>query len=172
MVGTPPDAFASGGFAHPTHLDCFVATLLAMTHHIYPANHFAGTVTSCGKITIRDSTVSFAIMNGQTPLMICSMLIPVTPPTTLSTTPTGGVTRPMALLMMNSTPKYTGSMPAALTTGISTGVMIKMVGVMSIAVPTAITSTMIAISSSVGLPMNGSSSEIICAGMLATVMSH
>src|ERR1700754_477034 len=36
MGGTPPDAFASGGFAHPTHLDCFVASLLAMTHHALP----------------------------------------------------------------------------------------------------------------------------------------
>ena len=48
----------------------------------------------------------------------------------------------MALLMMKSTPKYTGSMPAALTTGISTGVRIRMVGVMSMAVPTTMTSSM------------------------------
>ena len=33
------------------------------------------------------------------------MLIRDTPATTLSTVPTGGVIRPIALLMMNSTPK-------------------------------------------------------------------
>src|SRR5207245_11303812 len=90
----------------------------------------------------------------------------------LSTFATGGVIRPMAVVMMNSTPKYTGSMPAALTTGISTGVRIRMVGVMSIAVPTAITSTMIAIISSIGLPMKGWSSAIISCGICATVMSQ
>ena len=63
-------------------------------------------------------------------------------------------------------------MPAALTTGISTGVKIRIVGVMSIAVPTAITSTMMAISSSVWLPMNGCSSAIALLGMSATVISH
>ena len=78
----------------------------------------------------------------------------------------------MALFMMNSTPKYTGSMPAALTTGISTGVMIRMVGVMSIAVPTAITSTMMAMSSSVGLSMKGCSIATISAGICATVISQ
>ena len=47
-----------------------------------------------------------------------------------------------------------------------------MVGVMSIAVPTTITSTMIAISSSVGLSMNGCSSPITLLGRSATVISH
>ena len=111
-------------------------------------------------------------MKGSTPRVTSSIFMRPTPATTLSTVPTGGVIRPMALFMMNSTPKYTGSMPAALTTGISTGVMIRIVGVMSIAVPTAMTSSMMAISSSVWLPMKGSSSEIICAGMSATVISQ
>ena len=44
-------------------------------------------------------------MNGQTPLITSSMLIFETPQTTFSTTPTGGVIRPIALLMMNRTPK-------------------------------------------------------------------
>src|SRR5207244_13360877 len=48
----------------------------------------------------------------------------------------------------------------------------RIVGVMSIAVPTAITSTMIAIISSVWLPMKGWSSAIICCGIWATVMSQ
>ena len=78
----------------------------------------------------------------------------------------------MALFMMKSTPKYTGSMPAALTTGISTGVMIRIVGVMSIAVPTAMTSSMIAISSSVGLSMKGCSRPTSSAGICATVISQ
>jgi hypothetical protein len=34
---------------------------------------------------------------------------------------TGGVTSPIELLMMNSTPKYAGLMPALITTGINTG---------------------------------------------------
>ena len=129
--------------------------------HPSPANHFAGTVTSSGKITIRNSTTSCAIMNGQTPLMISSMLILETPQTTFSTTPTGGVIRPMALLMMNRTPKYTGSMPAVLMIGIRIGVRMRIVGVMSSAVPTMTTMTMIANISRVLLPMKGCSRSTI-----------
>ena len=44
-------------------------------------------------------------MKGMTPLVTSSMLILPTPATTLSTVPTGGVTSPIELLMMNSTPK-------------------------------------------------------------------
>ena len=44
-------------------------------------------------------------MNGTTPSVTASMLTLPTPATVLSTTPTGGVIRPMALLIMNSTPK-------------------------------------------------------------------
>ena len=44
-------------------------------------------------------------MNGITPLVTVSIDIRPTPATTLSTTPTGGVTSPMALFMMNMTPK-------------------------------------------------------------------
>ena len=51
-------------------------------------------------------------------------------------------------------------MPASLTTGTKTGVKIRMVGVMSMAVPTMTTSTMIAISSSVWLSISGSSSSV------------
>ena len=40
-----------------------------------------------------------------TPLNESSSVILATPHTTLSTVPTGGVIRPMALFMMNSTPK-------------------------------------------------------------------
>jgi hypothetical protein len=90
----------------------------------------------------------------------------------LSTVPTGGVTSPIELLMMNSTPKYTGSMPAAFTMGMSTGVRIRMVGVMSIAVPTTITSSMIAIISRIWLPMKGCSRPTTFEGRSATVMSH
>src|SRR5712691_11646500 len=135
-------------------------------------NHLAGTVTSCGNSTIRNIIANSAHMNGSMPRVTSSIFMRPTPATVLSTVPTGGVISPMALLMMNSTPKYTGSMPAALTTGISTGVRMRIVGVMSIAVPTAITSTMIAIISSVWLPMKGWSSAIICWGIWATVMSQ
>ena len=45
------------------------------------------------------------ILKGITPLVTSSMRMRPTPATTLSTVPTGGVTRPMELLMMNSTPK-------------------------------------------------------------------
>src|SRR4051812_49240966 len=63
-------------------------------------------------------------------------------------------------------------MPAALTTGISTGVRIRMVGVMSIAVPTTITSTMMATISSVLLSITGRRSSTTLLGMSATVMSQ
>src|SRR5947207_15270724 len=63
-------------------------------------------------------------------------------------------------------------MPAASTTGISTGVRIRIVGVMSIAVPTIITSTMIITISMMGLPRNGSSMPTTLPGRSATVMSH
>jgi hypothetical protein len=52
------------------------------------------------------------------------MLVLVTPATTFSTTPTGGVINPIELLITNKTPKQIGSMPAALTSGISIGVKI------------------------------------------------
>ena len=42
---------------------------------------------------------------GSTPLITRVMLSRATPQTTFSTMPTGGVIRPMALFMMNSTPK-------------------------------------------------------------------
>src|SRR3954471_9779 len=111
-------------------------------------------------------------MNGHTPLMISSMLIRLTPQTTFSTTPTGGVIRPIALLMMNNTPKYTGSMRAVLMIGIRIGVRIRMVGVMSSAVPTITTTTMIANISSVLLPMKGCSRLTICADISETVISQ
>jgi hypothetical protein len=44
-------------------------------------------------------------MNGQTPLMMSSMLMRDAPQTTLRTMPTGGVIRPIELLMMKRTPK-------------------------------------------------------------------
>ena len=45
-----------------------------------------------------------------------------------------------------------------------------MVGVMSMAVPTSMVSTMIAISNSVGRSSSGCSSDTSCAGRLATVI--
>src|SRR5436305_13990052 len=111
-------------------------------------------------------------MNGQTPLMISSMLILDTPHTTLSTTPTGGVIRPIALLMMNSTPKYTGSMPAVLMIGIRIGVRMRIVGVMSSAVPTITTTTMMANINSVLLPMNGLSRSTTWVEISETVISQ
>src|SRR3954462_101746 len=111
-------------------------------------------------------------MNGITPLTMSSMLMLETPHTTLSTTPTGGVIRPMALLMMNSTPKYTGSMPAVLMIGIRIGVRIRIVGVMSSAVPTMTTMIMIANINSVLLPMKGFNRSTICAEISDTVISH
>src|SRR4051794_18331973 len=149
-----------------------VSTSRCKSIMLYPANHFAGTVTSSGKMTIRNSTTSCAIMNGQTPLMISSMLIRLTPQTTFSTTPTGGVIRPMALLMMNNTPKYTGSMPAVLMIGIRMGVRIRIVGVMSSAVPTITTTTMMANINNVLLPMKGFSKSTTWAEISDTVISQ
>ncbi|MCY1559318.1 hypothetical protein D9M68_963420 [compost metagenome] len=95
-----------------------------------------------------------------------------TPHITLSTMPTGGVMRPMALFMMNSTPKYTGSMPACMTTGISTGVRIISVGAKSSAVPTITTMTMITNISRILLPMKGSSMAATWLGTSEVVISQ
>ena len=46
-----------------------------------------------------------AIRAGQLGLKVAIIEMRATPQTTFSTVPTGGVTRPMALFMMNSTPK-------------------------------------------------------------------
>jgi len=46
-----------------------------------------------------------ASMNGMTPRVTSSMLILPTPATAFNTVPTGGVIKPMALLMIKSTPK-------------------------------------------------------------------
>ena len=54
---------------------------------------------------ISSSTINCAIMKGHTPLTMSSMLMRDTPQTTLRTMPTGGVIRPIELLMMKSTPK-------------------------------------------------------------------
>ena len=125
-----------------------------------------------GNSTIKNMTMNCTAMKGITPRVTSSMRIRPTPATTLSTVPTGGVTKPMELLMMNNTPKYTGSMPAALTMGINTGVKIRMVGVMSIAVPTIMHSSMMAAINNVGLPNKGSSKLTTCAGKLATVINQ
>ncbi len=109
---------------------------------------------------------------GSTPRKASSRLILATPQTTLSTVPTGGVIRPMALFMMNITPKYTGSMPALSTTGISTGVRISTVGVKSSAVPTITTMTIITAISRILLSMKGLSMFATSVGMLATVISQ
>lgn len=78
----------------------------------------------------------------------------------------------MALLMMNGTAKPRNRVNASgLHHGVSTGVRMRMVG-MSIAVPTIITSRMMAISGSVWLPMKGSSMPMILLGRSATVMSQ
>jgi hypothetical protein len=63
-------------------------------------------------------------------------------------------------------------MPAALTTGISTGVRIRMVGVMSMAVPTMTTSSMIMSIISIWLSMKGLSSLMTSPGMSAMAMSQ
>ncbi len=63
-------------------------------------------------------------------------------------------------------------MPAAATTGMSTGVRIRMVGVMSMAVPTTITSTMMASISRILLSITGWSSAMTLEGRSATVMSQ
>src|SRR5262252_6992477 len=135
-------------------------------------NHDAGTVTSAGKTVITSIATVSAIRNGMTPRITPAIGTLATPQTTFSTVPTGGVSRPMELLMMNRTPKYTGSMPAATTTGINTGVRISTVGTKSSAVPTTSTSAMIASISSVLSAMNGCTSLITSPGKSATVISQ
>src|SRR5690606_26481261 len=78
-----------------------------------------GTVISPGKITNSISNNEYTSRNGNTPHTTRPNGTRATPLTTFNTTPTGGVSRPMQLFMMNMTPKYTGSMPASVTTGMS-----------------------------------------------------
>lgn len=132
----------------------------------------AGQVTMAGNKTISNNTTNSASMNGHTPLIRSSMEMRDTPATTLSTVPTGGVISPIELFTMNSTPKYTGSMPACLMTGIKMGVSTRMVGVMSIAVPTITTSSMMASSSKVGLSMRGLSNSTTASATSDTVISQ
>ena len=49
--------------------------------------------------------------------------------------PTGGVTKPIARLTTIRTPKWTGSMPAIVTTGKNIGVIIKIEAPVSISIP-------------------------------------
>ena len=58
-----------------------------------------------GNSTIRNIIANCAPMKGSTPRVTSSMRMRPTPATTFSTVPTGGVIKPMALFMMNSTPK-------------------------------------------------------------------
>ena len=97
----PAAAIASSfSFRTPLRQTVAIAVCIVSLRTTLPARSPAPGTAPSG--TARSSC---AIMNGQTPLMMSSMLIRETPQTTFSTTPTGGVIRPMALLMMNSTPK-------------------------------------------------------------------
>ncbi len=92
------------------------------------------------------------------------------PPTTLSTVPTGGVINPTEPISTNITPKYTGSMPALMAIGASTGPRIRMVGVRSSTMPTAIISSMIATINSRGFSASGPSIAAISPGSCARVI--
>jgi len=50
-------------------------------------------------------TANCTIMKGITPRVTSSIFMRPTPATAFSTVPTGGVTKPIELLMMNITPK-------------------------------------------------------------------
>ena len=63
-------------------------------------------------------------------------------------------------------------MPACLSTGINTGVMISTVGVKSSAVPTISTMIISAKVSSILLPISGCTRSASCCGMFAVVISH
>ncbi len=113
-----------------------------------------------------------AIKNGQIAFTIRSILMLPALHATFSTVPTGGVSRPMTVTIINTTPKYAGSMPAVLIAGKRTGVRIIMVGVTSMEVPTSSTSRQMTSISSVGLERNGESSVVTVAGIFATVIIH
>ena len=68
-------------------------------------NQRIGVSTSDGNSTSRTRTKSSAQRKGHRPFISSPIEIFETPQMTLSTMPTGGVIRPMALFMMNSTPK-------------------------------------------------------------------
>jgi hypothetical protein len=68
-------------------------------------NHRKGTKTRDGNSTSKNNTASSAHKKGHKPFMSSFIEILETPQMTFSTIPTGGVMSPMALFMMNSTPK-------------------------------------------------------------------
>ena len=73
---------------------------------------------------------------------------------------------------MNTTPKYTTSMPAALTAGSRTGVNIIIVGVTSIDVPTSRTIPAITNIRRVGWAINGARIPVTIDGIFPTVISQ
>src|SRR6185295_15186896 len=68
-------------------------------------SHFSGSMTRGGNRTSSSSTTSSAHRKGHRPVISSLMEIREMPQITFRTTPTGGVIRPIALFMMNSTPK-------------------------------------------------------------------
>ena len=95
-----------------------------------------------------------------------------TPVITFNTLPTGGVIKPIDVFRINSTPKYTGSIPASSINGINTGVKIKTVGVKSITIPITNTANITTSNKTVGLPSKGSSNSVNMAGNSATVINQ
>src|SRR3990167_566057 len=139
---------------------------------IYCASQRAGTISSSGNAINNSTTSNSAMRNGRVPLTVSMKGTFDTPETTFSTRPTGGVIRPMAQVITNSTPKYTGSMPAASATGSITGTRIRMIGDISIAMPTAMMMATISSISRRGLSISGSSRPMISAGRSATVITQ
>lgn len=131
-----------------------------------------GKSTNCGKSTSKIRITTHVSKNGKIPLTSSSILIFPIPQITFNTVPTGGVIKPMDVFITKRTPKYTGSIPACLIKGTSTGVITKIVGVKSIAVPMINISNINVNINKVWLYITGASSSVNCAGISAAAISH
>ena len=116
--------------------------------------------------------ITSASRNGHTALTILSMLILPALHATFNTVPTGGVKSPRTVIRINTSPKYTGSIPAAVTAGNKTGVRIIMVGVTSMDVPTRRTITQMISINKIGCAINGARIPVTIDGIFATVISQ
>ena len=121
-----------------------------------------GTVIMLGKMTNSVSRAMYAAMKGNTPFTAVDIGTLATPHTTFSTVPTGGVIKPIEQLITNSRPKYVGSIPAILMTGIKRGTRIRIVGLKSITMPTQSTSNIITAINRRGLSTSGPNISASC----------
>src|SRR5690625_811891 len=93
----------------------------------------------------------------------------VTLAVTNRTTPTGGVTKPNAKLIVIINPKWTGSTPIAVTTGKRTGTRIKIAAVISKNIPIISSNTLIINKIIIGFSLMDNNAVDTCCGICSIV---